>query len=225
MEIVLIKTYTDKPWRSRSTYHLIENSLKEKWRVHSINTKDPMTLFGFIRRLQWEKRKKLFVFNIAEFLDEKNKVGFLPALLDEMDIPHLGSSQKSVEVGLDKAETKRLLSENGIPTPRYFVLGDKRTEKSYDDNNIGFPLIVKPVREGGHIGIREDSIVHDDVGLNKIAHRIFEEYNQPALVEEFVTGTEMREFSVGIIDGEVRLFTPIEIDYKEMDVGTRYSQL
>ena len=220
MEIVLIKSYSNKPWRSHSTYQLIEDSLKEKWRVHSTNIKDPLTLFSFIRRLQWEHRKKLFVFNIAEFLDEKNKTGFLPALLDEMNIPHLGSSHESVEIGLDKAETKRLLSENGIRTPRYFVLENQRSENSSDAKKIGFPLMVKPVREGGHIGVREDSIVYDDIGLNKITNRIFEEHNQPALVEEFITGEGMREFSVGIIDGETRLFTPIEIDYKAMGVNT-----
>jgi D-alanine-D-alanine ligase len=214
VEIVLIKVYSEKPWRSRSTYQLIENCLKEKWRVHSINTSDPMSLFEFIRRLQWEKRKKLFVFNIAEFLDEDTKSCFLPSFLDDMNIPYLGASEKSVAIGFDKAETKRLLFENGIPTPRYFVLGNQRSEKSFDGKKIGFPLKVKPAWEGGQIGSREDSIVHDDIGLNKVIHRIFEEQDQPVLVEELVTGKEMREFSVGIIDGEPRLFMLKEIMYK-----------
>ena len=218
MEIVLIKSYTDKPWRNHDTYQLIESSLKEKWRVHSINTKEPLTLLSVIRRLQREYPKKLFVFNIAEYLDEKNKAGFLQALLDEIDVPHLGSSAESVEIGLNKAETKKLLSKNGVPTPRYFVVNNQRIDTGSHVKEIGYPLIVKPVREGGHIGIREDSIVYDDIGLNKITHRIFDEHNQPALVEEFISGKGMREFSVGIIDGEDRLFTPIEIDYKAMDV-------
>jgi len=216
MEIVLIKAFTDKPWRSHDTYQMIEKSLKDKWRVHSINTKDPITLFSFIRRLQWEHRKKLFVFNIAEYLDEKTKTGFIPALLDEMDIPHLGSSAQSVEIGLDKAVTKGMLTRNGVPTPPYVVLDNRNTDNNSIARKLEFPLIVKPIREGGHIGIQEDSIVYDDVGLNKIAHRIFELHNQPALVEEFITGERVREFSVGIIDGEIRLFTPIEIDFEAM---------
>ncbi len=218
MEIILIKSYTNKPWRSQGTYQLIESSLKEKWRVHSINTTNPLTLFGFIRKLQWEHRKKLFVFNIAEYLDENNKGGFLPSLLDELDVWHFGSSVKSVELGLNKATTKALLNKNGIPTPKYFVVKDQKSEISDDVKRIGFPMIVKPIGEGGHIGIREDSIVNDDVALNKITHRILEEHNQPALVEEYISGPGMREFSVGIIDGKPRLFTPIEIDYNAMDV-------
>ena len=218
MEIILIKSYSDKPWRSHDTYQLIEKSLKEKWSVHSINTKNPMTLFGFIRRLQWIHRKKIFVFNIGEYLDEKNKVGFLPALLDEMNIPYLGSSAESVEIGLNKGATKALLHKNGVPTPQYFLVNNQKYDKSADVLKIGFPLIVKPVREGGHIGIGKDAVVFDDIGLNKSTHRIFDEYNQPALVEQFITGPGMREFSVGIIDGKTRLFTPIEIDFQSMNV-------
>jgi D-alanine-D-alanine ligase len=218
MEIILLKSYTNKPWRSPRTYQLIEKSLKEKWHVHSINTKDPLTLLSFIRKLQRKHRMKLFVFNIAEYIDEKNKTGFLPALLDEMDVPHLGSSVESIELGLDKARTKKLLNKNGVPSPRFFIVSSHATDMSSDVEKIGFPLIVKPIGEGGHIGIREDSIVYDDIALNKITHRALEEHQQPALIEEYITGPEMREFSVGIIDGETRLFTPIEIDFKAMDV-------
>jgi D-alanine-D-alanine ligase len=219
MEIILIKSYTNKPWRSHRAYHLIESSLKEKWHVHSISTQNPMTLISFVRQLQRELNKNIFVFNIAEYLDENKRVGFLPALLDELEVPHLGSSAETVELGLNKSTTKKLLIKNGVSTPRFFEVPDLKFDPSYEGNKIGYPLIVKPVREGGHIGIREDSIVYDDIALNKISNRILIEYDQPALVEEFITGPGMREFSVGIIDGETRLFTPIEIDYKAMVVN------
>ncbi|MEN8242870.1 MAG: ATP-grasp domain-containing protein [Chloroflexota bacterium] len=216
LEIILIESYTRKPWRSLETYQLIEQSLKEEWRVHSINAFKRLDLTSNINKLRLERRKKLFVFNIAEYLDEENKVGFLPGILDEIGLPHLGSSGETVEIGLDKAATKKLLSDQGIPTPRFFVVKDKTFQTSAEAKKIGFPLIVKPVNEGGHIGIREDSVVYDEIALNKIIQRIHEEHDQPALVEEFITGPEMRECSVGIIDGETRLFTPIEIDYEAM---------
>ena len=54
--------------------------------------------------------------------------------------------------------------------------------------------------------------------MDKAVNRIFDTHNQAALVEEYITGKGMREFSVGITDGETRLFTPIEIDYESMDV-------
>jgi len=219
MEIALIKSFTDKPWRSPETYRLIERSLREKWHVNVIHTKDPGTLYNFLTKLKRESREGIFVFNLAEYLDEENKTGFLPSLLEEWEIPHLGSSAKAINIGLDKSSTKALLEEQHIPTPRYFIA--KRDDSAINSRaeKIGYPLIVKPIHEGGHIGIREDSIVYNDAELNKIANRIFDTYHQPALVEEFITGKGMREFSVGIIDGETKLFTPIEIDYESMHVN------
>ena len=216
MEIALIKSYTDKPWRSPETYKLIEDSLREKWRVRSINTKKPETLYGFINRFKHESGKQGFVFNIAEYLDEGKKSGFLPALFEEWKIDHLGSSAKAIDLGLDKARTKELLIRYQIPTPRYFVADREESENSVRAEEIGYPLIIKPIKEGGHIGIREDSIVYDDMNMEKIINRILDDHHQPALVEEYITGDGMREFSVGIIDGDRRLFTPIEIDFDSM---------
>ncbi|NOY99865.1 MAG: ATP-grasp domain-containing protein [Chloroflexi bacterium] len=218
MEIVLIKSYTEKPWRSPETYQLIEDSLRKKWRVSSIDAKNPEILHNFLSRLKQECGGSIFAFNIAEYLDEKNKTGFLPALLEEWGIPHLGSSAESIAIGLDKARTKALLNKRRIPTPRYFVANREDADIKYRAERMGYPLIVKPIREGGHIGIRESSIVYDDASLDKIVNRIFDTYDEPALVEEYITGKGMREFSVGIIDGETMLFTPVEIDYEAMGV-------
>ena len=165
-----------------------------------------------------EHEESIFVFNIAEYLDERNKEGFLPALLDEWNIPHLGSSAEAVAIGLDKEKTKKLLFDNQIPTPRYFVANKGGFDTRCLAERIGYPLFVKPIGEGGHIGIGNDSIVYDDANLDKAVNRIFDDYKQPALVEEYITGKEMREFSVGIIDGETRLFAPVEIDYESMGV-------
>ena len=81
MEIALIKSYSNKPWRSPETYDLIEESLSKKWRVRSIHTKNPVALYGFINRLKHEGGKHVFVFNIAEYLDEEKKRGISPVLI------------------------------------------------------------------------------------------------------------------------------------------------
>ena len=217
MEIALIKSYSNKHWRSPETYDLIEESLSEKWRVRSINTKNTQALFGFISRLKHEGGKHVFVFNIAEYLDEEKKVGFLPSLLEEWNINHLGSSAKAIDIGLNKARTKEILDRYQIPTPRYFIAAKEDPENRIRAEKISYPLIVKPIEEGGHIGVREDSIVNDYAHLKDIINRVLAEHHQPALVEEYITGKGMREFSVGIIEGKIRLFTPVEIDFESMD--------
>ena len=218
MEVALIKSYTEKPWRSPETYQLIEDSLRERWRVNVIQTESPEILYEFLDKLRQKAGENVFTFNIAEYLDENNKKFFLPALLDEWDMPHLGSRAETVAIGLDKVKTKRLLTENQISTPPYFVVNKSDSEMKSLAKKIGYPVFVKPVQEGGHIGIDANSIVYDDASLKHAVSRILEEHDQPALVEEYITGEGMREFSVGIIDGETRLLTPVEIDYASMNV-------
>jgi len=218
MEIALIKSYTNKPWRSPETYQLIESSLREKWQVTSIHTTSPETLHSSLTKLQQKNNGDIFVFNIAEYLAEETKAGFLPVLLEEWELPHLGSSAKAIALGLDKAQTKKRLKEKGVLTPQYFVADGKKADPKPNAENIAYPLIVKPIREGGHIGIKDDSIVYDADSLDKIVNRVLEVHKQPALVEAYIAGKGMREFSVGIVAGETQLFTPIEIDYAAMDV-------
>lgn len=217
MEIALVKSYTEKPWRSPETYRLIEDSLAERWSVTSIETKSPDTLGAVLTRMKSTYGEEVFAFNIAEYLDENEKTGFLPNLLEQWGIPHLGSKADVAAMGLDKARTKELLLEENIPTPRFFVTDPGSSDLKFQAEKIGYPLIAKPIHEGGHIGIRESSVVHDCNSLELAVNRIFEDHNQSSLVEEYITGEEMREFSVGIIEGEKRIHTPIEIDFEAMD--------
>jgi len=218
MQVILIRSYTDKTWRSLQTYDAIECSLREKWDVTSIHTLDVTELKTRLLELSTKFNGQIFVFNIAEYLDEEKKQGFIPAILDEMKIPHLGSNALAIEVGLDKAAAKDLFNENDVPTPASFVVEENEEFTTEEMEAIGFPLIVKPVHEGGHIGIDESSIVRDRIHLEEAIQRIWDEYQQPAIVEDYIIPKGMREFSVGIIDGKQRIFTPIEIDYEAMDV-------
>jgi D-alanine-D-alanine ligase len=219
MHIALIKSFTDKPWRSPETYGRIEKELSARWKVSSIETKNPAELKLFLDGLG--SKKKLFVFNIAEFLDEKSKHSFLPGLLDGWGIDHLGSKAEVVKLGLDKAVTKRALRQAGVPTPDDFLAsaGDPEESILAQAELIGFPLIVKPSLEGGHLGIGDDSIVGEPAGLSRAVAKIQQEFKQPALVEKYIGGEGMREFSVGIIEAEKPFFTPVEIDYESMDVA------
>ncbi|MBN2394824.1 MAG: ATP-grasp domain-containing protein [Anaerolineae bacterium] len=218
MNLVLIKSYTDKPWRSPETYQLIEDSLQEKWEVTSITPSTGESLHNFLEQQRQQNDEPIFVFNVAEYLDEENKVGFLPDLLDAWQVPHLGSSAETVAIGLDKAKTKVLLDANQIPTPGYFVAHDDRVDLENHTENLAYPLIVKPLQEGGHIGISEESIVYDADELRAAINHVVENYEQPALVEEYITGEGMREFSVGVIGNGTKILTPIEIDYASMDI-------
>jgi D-alanine-D-alanine ligase len=73
-------------------------------------------------------------------------------------------------------------------------------------------MIAKPANEDGSVGIHDDSVVHDEKHLKERIKFILEEYNQPALVEEFIDG---REVSVAIIgDLNKKILPPAEIIFK-----------
>lgn len=221
MNIVLIKSFTHKPWRSPETYQRIEASLQKKWKVLPIETQDPQELEQFIENIREREGDKIFVFNIAEYLDESRKLGFIPGLLDEWKIPHLGSSAETVKVALDKAKTKTLLENKGVPTPQFFIAEGHKSDYCPQAEKIGYPLFVKPLHEGGHIGIGDHSIVHNGEELQSEIQKILQLYKEPALVEEYIDDAQMREFSVGILCGEPNLFTPVEIDFDAMNTKTR----
>jgi D-alanine-D-alanine ligase len=216
MQIILIKSFTDKAWRSPQTYALIEASLRKKWQVKIIHPRNTAMLKKKLRKFK-EKDEDLFVFNIAEFINEDKKEGFIPQILDEMKLPHLGSDLQASRAGLYKAMAKDLFLENDVPTPPFFVVNDEMQQVEKAAQKIGYPLIVKPLHEGGHIGIDGNSIVYDEPALEVAVNRVLHDYEQPALVEDYIVPKAMREFSVGVIEGEPPLFTPIEIDFDAMD--------
>jgi D-alanine-D-alanine ligase len=81
-----------------------------------------------------------------------------------------------------------------------------------------FPTIVKPLHEDGSLGISRESVVYDHKALIKQIRYVIDQYQQPALVEEFVEG---RELNVGLMetDGKVGVLPISEIDYSEFPVG------
>jgi len=137
------------------------------------------------------------VFNIHEGIGGRNRESQVPAILELYGIPYTGSDGLTLGITLDKVVAKKCFIAYGVPTPRYFVARDvKDIEKL---NTIGYPLIVKTMWEGTSKGLTEQSRVEDLAGLKRQAALIIEQYDQPALVEEFIKGTE---FTVAVIGNE-----------------------
>lgn len=219
--IILIKSYTDKPWRSPETFHLIEQALRKRWDVEPIEAESLQQLDGFISAMKKRHGDDLFIFNISEYIDERTMQGFLPAYLEKSGIRYLGSGAMAVSTGLAKTETKKVLARNNVPTPNFLLIPKGDDEITLQDTALRYPLFVKPDGTGGHIGIDNDSIVKNEAELRRAVKRVHEAFRQNALVEEFITGESMREFSVGILDGTERIFLPVEIDYSSMNAPVR----
>ncbi len=161
------------------------------------------------------------VFNIAEGLNGVNRESQIPAMLDMLQIPYTGSDALTLGICLDKARTKEILSYHNIPNAK-FMVADK--PEGIPTNNFSYPVIVKPVSEGSSKGIFSSSFVKSHRDLNDEAIKVINQYNQPALIEEFLPG---REFTVAILGNgrNARALPIIEINYEKFpaDVVPLYS--
>lgn len=144
------------------------------------------------------------VFNISEGFKGRNRESQVPAILDLYNIPFVGADALTLGVTLDKVVAKKCFIADGIPTARYFKANaaDNLTEL----NTIGFPLFVKTLHEGTSKGITQSSRVENFKQLEIQVEHINSNYKQPALVEEFIKGTE---FTVAVIGNNPPIAMPV----------------
>ena len=169
-----------------------------------------------------KKTKPDIVFNRAEGLLGDSRESHVPAILEMLNIPYVGSNVLTTAIGLNKAWTKKVLVYHNVSTPNFFVCQDLQEAEKI---NKGFPYILKPNEEGSSIGITEENLVHNKTQLYNKLKQMIEEYQQPILVEQFIEG---REFSTGLLgrpgqDPEV--LSILEIDFSKFpEVGGVYGQ-
>ena len=132
-------------------------------------------------------------FNLCEGHLGDGREAHVPALLEMLRIPYTGSQVLTLALALDKPMTKRVLTYHGLPTPPFQVF-ERVTEPL--DPELEFPLFVKPSREGTGMGVSAESIARNEVQLRTQLRRLFERYDQPALVERYIEG---REVTVGLV--------------------------
>jgi D-alanine-D-alanine ligase len=124
-------------------------------------------------------------------------------MLEMLEIPFTGSGPLTLAISLDKGLTHQILSVAGIPSPSFQVFTD-----AYEriEEKLGFPLVVKPLAEGSSKGVRSSSLVRDEDSLRRQVLWVTKTYNQPAIVEEFLSG---REFTIGLIGNDDPKVLPI----------------
>jgi D-alanine-D-alanine ligase len=146
------------------------------------------------------------VFNIAEGEGGRCREAHVPALLEMMGIPYVGSDPLTLCVTLDKPVAKRLVASEGFPTPRF---RNCFSPPEVDGAELSYPVIVKPAFEGSSKGVRLASRAASPAEARKMVAFVTETYGQSALVEEFVPGSEV---TVGIVgNGRPRIVGVMEI--------------
>jgi D-alanine-D-alanine ligase len=158
------------------------------------------------------KSKIDIAFNLSTGIRGESRQSQIPAILEMLGIPYVGSGILAHSLALNKATAKQIFQFYNVATPAFQVF---QTGKEKPDSKLVFPLIVKPACEGSGFGIHKDSVVYNEEALIKKVGELLIQYQPPAIVEEFIEG---REFTVGIIgNGESKMILPVmEIDFKDI---------
>lgn len=195
-------------WDTMETINAVRTAIAERYRVSMIEANEQA-----YQKLQ--QIRPCFVFNIAEGLYGVSREAQIPAILEMLRIPYLGSDPLTLAVCLDKARAKEILSYHRVPTAPFAVI---HSVQEFENVTVGFPAIVKPLHEGSSKGIYNSCVVRSAAELEREVRTVLAAYRQPALVEEFLPG---REFTVALLGNgdEVQTLPIVEIKFDALPPG------
>src|SRR5215468_7607057 len=155
-------------------------------------------------------------FNLTEsFAGDDTMDMNIAAFLDLLGRAYTGASAHALYLAQDKALAKKIFAFHGIKTPYFATSYKGKLDHSHD---ISFPLIVKPTNEDGSIGIDTTSVVESVKELMEKIHYVHEEFDSPALIEEYIEG---REIYAAVLGNESPEVLPlVELDLSKLPEGT-----
>ena len=156
------------------------------------------------------------IFNLAESFAGNDTADYcIAAYLELFDKRFTGAGSHGLLYGQDKAVAKKILEFHGIHTPVFARSFRGRLDFSHD---LEFPVIVKPAREDGSIGIEFNAVVSSIRELMERIDWLHANFDSPVLIEEYVEG---REMYVGVIGNDNPTALPvIELDLSKLPEGT-----
>jgi len=195
-------------WDTLDTVHAVRDALAERFDVTMVEANEDA--FEQLRLI-----RPFFAFNIAEGLYGASREAQMPALLEMLRIPYLGSDPLTLGICLDKARAKEILSFHDIPTAPFVVLN---SVEECEECAVEFPAIVKPLHEGSSKGVYNSSVVRNRAELLREVDADCTTYREPALVEEFLSG---REFTVALLGNgiDLRVLPIVEIRFDALPPG------
>jgi D-alanine-D-alanine ligase len=156
------------------------------------------------------------VFNLTEsYAGDDTKDIHLAAYLELLGFPYTGSGPSGLLLAQDKTVAKRLFAFHGIRTPHFASVYQGRLQWA---DQIAFPVIVKPKREDGSIGIAFSAVVGSIKELMERIDALHADLDSPVLIEEYIEG---RELYVGVLGNDPPEALPIvELDLSGLPEGT-----
>ena len=115
--------------------------------------------------------------------------GYIQTILEGFHIPYTHSGIIASSIAMDKEISKKIFIKNKINTPKFFKYSfDKKNSDliKFIDNNLKFPVIVKPINEGSSVNV----YICTKKNITKII-KSMKSYKQ-VMIEEFIAGREIQ---------------------------------
>ncbi len=141
--------------------------------------------------------------------------GTVQGLLEAIGIPYTGSGPGACMRCTDKALAKYLMREAGLPTPAFAAFKESAIKDlgvaaalPALERSIGFPMVVKPARQGSALGVKfarsADELPGAIVGALS--------YDSKAVIERYVGG---RDLAVSVLDAQTPDRPPVALPIVE----------
>jgi D-alanine-D-alanine ligase len=131
---------------------------------------------------------------------EDGEDGTIQGLLETVGIPYTGSAPAACARCTDKALAKYLMQEASLPTPDFSAFKENTIKElgvsaalPSVERRLGFPVVVKPARQGSALGVRFASSADELPGALVSALS----YDRKVLIERYVKG---RDLAVSVLD-------------------------
>ncbi|MBI4897826.1 MAG: D-alanine--D-alanine ligase [Actinobacteria bacterium] len=149
--------------------------------------------------------------------------GTLQELLEILGLPYTGSGVLASIQCMDKTLSKLKMQQAAIPTPDFVSFNETafRNLGAADaldaiERRFGFPLVVKPARQGSALGIKFAAAAEEMPAALVSAFS----YDDRVLIERFVAG---REIAVSVLDGEpLPAVEAVPAEGRHYDFESRY---
>lgn len=138
------------------TVEMVASSLEKgghNVRVIEGNIEVAEDLQGFMPRVIAGERPGM-VFNMAYGIQGQSRYTHVPAMLEMLGVPYVGSGPQAHAVALDKILAKIVFQQQGLSTPGFWFFSSPDADMA----GVTYPVIVKPKMEAVSMGLK---IVHD----------------------------------------------------------------
>src|SRR5437867_1815180 len=157
------------------------------------------------------------IFNLTEsYAGDDTKEMNVAAYMDLLGIVYTGAGPHAHFLAQDKGTAKKMFHFHGIRTPYFATAYRGNIDHAHD---VKFPLIVKPQLEDGSIGIDAEAVVNSVKELMERVEYVQNEFDSPALIEEYIEGRELYAAILGSYE-RTEVLPLVELDLSQLPEGT-----